>query len=156
MASSGNIVVADTGNNRVVVFDSLGNFRSQLGTSGPGQLNQPGGLAMASNGNIVVADTGNSRVVVFDSLGNFRSQFGSEGTGPGQFQHVNAGDGPRGVAIAANGNIVVCDFGGSRVEVFNSYGNFLSAFGTFGRGPGQFIFPWGVVIAPNGDFLVTN
>ena len=73
----GQILVVDTGNNRIEVFDSTFNFRSQFGNApGPGQLNQPTGIAVTPTGLILVTDTGNNRVVVFDMFGNFRAAFG--------------------------------------------------------------------------------
>ena len=65
--SSDNIVVADTGNNRIQVFNSTGTFQSKFGSlgGGDGQLNSPKGVAVGGSGNIVVADSDNNRVQVF-------------------------------------------------------------------------------------------
>ena len=48
---------------------------------------------------------------VFNSEGEFLLKFGSNGEGNGQF---NA---PTGVAVDANGNIIVADWGNSRIQV---------------------------------------
>ena len=48
---------------------------------------------------------------VFDSEGDFQFSFGSNGEGNGQF---NA---PTGVAVDAQDNIIVADWGNSRVQV---------------------------------------
>lgn len=48
---------------------------------------------------------------VFNTDGEFLLKFGSNGEGNGQF---NA---PTGVAVDANGNIIVADWGNSRIQV---------------------------------------
>ncbi len=65
--SAGNIFVADTGNNRVQVFDKNGNYISQFGTagSGNGQFQIANSVAVDNAGNIYVADMGNNRVQKF-------------------------------------------------------------------------------------------
>jgi DNA-binding beta-propeller fold protein YncE len=77
--STGDIFVADTGNNRVQKFDSQGNYLSQFGSfgSGNGQFDYPVGLAFDSDGNIYVSDLGNERVQKFSSDGTYLSQFGN-------------------------------------------------------------------------------
>ncbi len=50
---------------------------------GPGQFNDPTGIAVAG-GEVFVADARNGRIQVFDLDGNFKRQFGSPGDGPGR------------------------------------------------------------------------
>lgn len=52
-----------------------------------------------------------SKTKVFNSEGEFLLKFGSNGEGNGQF---NA---PTGVAVDVNGNIIVADWGNSRIQV---------------------------------------
>src|SRR5262249_49889841 len=95
--AAGNLVIADTGNNRVrVVAESTGTFYGQPMTAGdiyttpgtatrgfsgaggpatPPRLRRPQGAATAAAGNLVIADTGNNRVrVVAESTGAFYGQ----------------------------------------------------------------------------------
>ena len=58
----------------------------------------------------------------------YSSQFGSAGTGNGQFDY------PAGIAVDPSGNIYVSDTGNNRVQKFDSSGNYLSQFGSFGYG----------------------
>lgn len=67
----GNMFVADTGNNRIIVLDSNYKYKSELSliTYADGAitaLSGPSGVFVASDGNIYIADTGNSRVLVMD------------------------------------------------------------------------------------------
>lgn len=85
--SSGDIYVADTGNNRIEEFDRNGIYAGQFGSfgSGNGQFNGPVGIAFGANGKIYVTDVGNNRVETFDSSGSYLGQFGSYGQRHGEF-----------------------------------------------------------------------
>lgn len=58
-------------NNRVVKFDSEGNYLGEFGIPGSddGELDEPHGLAMDSQGRLFVADRGNSRLQIFSQDG---------------------------------------------------------------------------------------
>lgn len=65
--AQGNVYIADTGNKRIVVTDTEGNFKYQWGSFGAslGQFNEPIGLALDGQGNLYVGDTWNGRIQVF-------------------------------------------------------------------------------------------
>lgn len=64
---------------------------------------------------------------VFNTEGEFLLKFGSNGEGNGQF---NA---PTGVAVDANGNIIVADWGNSRIQVGEGVNtSFLSSLNDLG------------------------
>lgn len=109
------ILVVDSGNHRVAVSDSDGDFRFQFGSLGSskGQFNTPHSIALDSQGNIYVTDSGNHRVQVFDKNGIFQGSFGSFGAGDGQL------DTPTGIAITDD-YIYVCDSGNNRVCIFGN------------------------------------
>ncbi|MEZ4519232.1 MAG: 6-bladed beta-propeller [Chloroflexota bacterium] len=170
--ASNNVYVADTFNNRIQVFDSDGNYVSQIGTNGSsnGELSVPRGVAVDAAGNVYVADTGNVRMQKFDSSGNYITQWGSAGNGESQF------NGPDIVALDAAGNLYVTDGFQDRVQVFDSDGNFLRMWGwgvqdgsnalqvctsgctdgIEGSGIGQFYFPFGIAIDANDNVFVVN
>jgi glucose/arabinose dehydrogenase/plastocyanin/streptogramin lyase len=80
--SSGNVYVADTGNNRIQVFSSNGTYISKWGEYGTtdGMLRSPAGIAVdPSSGNVYVADKDNHRIQVFSSNGTFISKVGIYG-----------------------------------------------------------------------------
>jgi len=73
VTSTGNVLVADTGNARVVEYTRDGDFVRQFGTkakageaSDPLKFNEPVGIAAAPNGDIFVADYWNKRIVHLD------------------------------------------------------------------------------------------
>ena len=99
----GSVYVTDGfGNNRIVKFDSVGNFIAAWGSkgTGPGEFNTPHGLAIDDSGRVYVADRGISRVQVFDADGTFVSEWKS-----------NEIRRPWSLDITADGNIVVADGG---------------------------------------------
>jgi tripartite motif-containing protein 71 len=73
------------------------------------------------NQRIVVADTGRNLIEFYSPAGVRGASFGSFGSGNGQLNS------PRDVAIDGSGNIYVADAGNSRVEKFDSNGNFVWA-----------------------------
>ena len=61
---NGNLIVVDSGNNRLQVFTPEGKFVGKCGRAGKGQgeFNQPWGITLDKDGNIYVADWKNHRV----------------------------------------------------------------------------------------------
>jgi uncharacterized protein (TIGR03663 family) len=56
---------------------------------------------------------------------------------------------PRNVTVGADGRIYVADSGNHQIQVFDQDGRFLTSWGDFGSGPGQFNEPWGLVVSEN-------
>ena len=66
------ILIADTCNHTVLIFDEMGNCICCFGSQGSddGEFNYPHGIAIAPNGNIYVSDTCNKRVQIFSNICN--------------------------------------------------------------------------------------
>ncbi len=162
------VYVVDNLNGRIQKFDSNGNFITTWGSNGTdkGQFKVPGEIAIDPSSRVVyVVDTDNDRIQKFDSNGNFITTWGShckmrtqdgcidpDGSGPlqkgdGQFDH------PGDVALDSSGEILyVTDSRNSRIQKFDSNGNFITKWGTPGASDGQFSFPTGVSV----DYLGRN
>ena len=115
--ASGNIFVADAGNNRVQVLDSTGNYLREWGSAAgippaDGQFITPIGLGVDAIGNVFVCDLGNRRIEKFDSSGSFLAKFGGVGVGNGTFSW------PVAVAVNSSGQVVVSDYTGNLVQEF--------------------------------------
>lgn len=107
-------------------------------------FNRPSDVAWDKAGNIYIADGmgSNNRVAKFDKDGRFIKHWGSTGTEPGQFQGVKA------LAIDAQGDVYVADWGNKRIQVFDSEGTFKRQFAGVGtpltmcmtRGATQYLY----------------
>ncbi|MBN1657020.1 MAG: hypothetical protein JXA93_01395, partial [Anaerolineae bacterium] len=144
------ILVADSGNHRIQVFDGAGNFLSAFGGfgSGPGQFHNPEGIAASEDGRVVVADTINHRLQVLSFDGSDLA-----------FQRVIVAglNSPVGVALYGPDRILVGDTGNSRVLVLDGSGGLVAEFTQSNDGyPGPFLAPRGVLGTAGGDIVVAD
>jgi len=116
--SSGNVYVADTGNNRIQKFDTANLYLAGYGTLGTGNtaVNSPYGIAGDTSGTMFIADTMNNRILKWSAAGGYVSKWGTAGSGTGQFNW------PTGVAVDPAGNVFVADLVNNRVLKFNGSG----------------------------------
>jgi DNA-binding beta-propeller fold protein YncE len=118
-------------------------------------FNVPVGVAADAEGNIYVMDTNNSRVQKFDNKGNFLLMWGSEGSGEGQFGDIlNHREGR--LAVDTQGNVYVIDLKNSRVQKFDSNGNYLTQWGTKGYGNGQFTQPFDIATDQQNNIYISD
>ncbi len=110
------VFVADSGNDRVQVFDKAGNFLRKWGENGnkAGQFSNPGDIAVYE-GEVFVVDQNNNRVQVFDTSGNFLRQWTRDFFG--EFR-------PAGMAVF-EGEVYITDTLNDGIHVFDTKGTFL-------------------------------
>ncbi len=149
---SGNVYVADMGNNRIKKFNSSGFFLSSFGSagSGDGQFSSPYSVTVDSLGNFYVADMGNNRIQKFNSNGTFLTKWGSYGNNDGQFNS------PHSLVVDSSGNVYVVDFNNNRIQKFDSNGTFLTKWGSGGSGDGQFYYPSYIAVDSQGNIYVDD
>jgi DNA-binding beta-propeller fold protein YncE len=82
--AGGNVMVVDSGNDRLQVFTPDGKALTQCGRngSGEGEFNKPWGITLDNEGNIYVADWKNHRVQKLSPNGEFIMSIGKYGTLP--------------------------------------------------------------------------
>jgi sugar lactone lactonase YvrE len=150
--SSGDLWVADTGNDRVEEFNGQGEYLRQFGSpgSGNGQLSEPSALAFTAEGDLWVADTGNDRVEEFSPSGEYITQIDPQESEPGELQE------PEGIAVDRDGDIWVSDtYKGTLVE-FNAQDQYVRTVGSEGSGSGQLGEPEGIVVDSQGHVWVAD
>ncbi|XP_034243852.1 brain tumor protein-like isoform X2 [Thrips palmi] len=116
------IVVADTNNHRIQVFDKMGQFKFQFGVAGKeeGQLFYPRKVAVIRNsGKFVVCDRGNerSRLQIFTKNGHFVRKIAI------RYIEILAG-----LAVTQSGHIVAVDSVSPTVFVISETGGISSWF----------------------------
>ena len=119
LSDAGLTYVADTGNNRVVLFRNDGNnvadgALNAGGAPGPGtyELDRPADVAVDPGGNVYVADAGNDRVQAYDQFWGFRYTIGETAVNGSDALHLN---GPSGIKVGGDGKIYIADTGNDRV-----------------------------------------
>jgi sugar lactone lactonase YvrE len=174
---SGNLYVADTGNDVIRKITPAGEVSTLAGEpgnpgsrDGPGPLalfNSPAGVAVATNGLLYVVDSGGGRVRVISPDGNVTTLAGFAGAS------TDAADGagtnaifadPEGVAVDQLGNIYVTDRFASVVHAIAPSGLVSTLAGMvrrnyFGDGTGSsalFNRPWGLAVDAGGTLYVAD
>jgi tripartite motif-containing protein 71 len=122
-------------------------------------LGNPSHLAVAPDGNIWVADGDNDRFQIFAPDGILLEAWGTSGSGEGQidFETVGLGGSDEGaIAFAPDGTFYVADVGNHRIQKFGPDRDFLTAWGSKGREPGQFDTPIDLVVDGQGRVYVLD
>lgn len=139
------IIVADTNNHRIQIFDKDGRFKFQFGECGKrdGQLLYPNRVAVVKqSGDIIVTERSPThQIQVYNQYGQFVRKFGAD-----ILQH------PRGVTVDYKGNIIIVECKVMRVIIFDLMGNVLHKFGC----SKHLEFPNGVVVNDKQEIFISD
>jgi DNA-binding beta-propeller fold protein YncE len=147
------LFVSDPGLRHVLVFNKDHKAEDVI-TDG---MASPGGLAIDTrNRFLYVADIDLDQVLVYDA--DTLKLLRKIGTGGHKHELTSLGDfsKPAAVAVDAEGNLYVADTMNNRIEIFDADGQFISAFGKAGDGPGYFARPKGVALDSDGHIWVAD
>ena len=143
--NSTHLVIADTNNDRLQLFELNGNFVAKVGTSGSAndQFLSPSDVALNST-HILVADRDNHRIQIFNSSASYQTTIGTGVAGTANDQLSS----PSGLALNAT-HIFVADTSNHRIQIFNNTGLHVQTIGAVGTPSitnGEFDGPQGVAV----------
>jgi sugar lactone lactonase YvrE len=179
--TSGNLLIAETGSNKVRKVDrqtgiittiagtGTGGYGGDFGKAVSAQLNQPVAVTSDIFGTIFIADYGNNRVrlvtsdgTIYTVAGDGQATFAGEGL-PSIYASIV---GPMGLAIDSNGNLYIAGLFNRVVRVLNDPTLLLtSVAGTYDFGFGgdggpaksaTFLVTAGIAFDPSGNLYVTD
>jgi sugar lactone lactonase YvrE len=108
---AGRLLVADTGNDRVAIYEVRGAQAKLVGELKG--LSGPEGVAVAPDGRVIVGNARGATLSVFRD-GRLERTVGGRGSRDGEFSN------PHDVEAAADGSVYVVDSGNDRVQVFDA------------------------------------
>lgn len=135
-------------------------FLNEFGAPKEGELAAPFSIERENVTGTVsyyVVDLPTRRVNKFDANGNLLLQWGTFGSGPGQFSFPTAVG-----SNQAGGQVYIADISGtdaapvSRIQRFDTNGNYLGEFGSFGTAEGQLGFVRGITVDSMGRVFVAD
>ena len=114
----------------------------------------PHSLTVDDQDNVWVTDVALHQVFKFSQDGQLLLTLGERAVAGNDGSHFNR---PTDVAVASDGSFYVSDgYENSRVVKFDRDGKFLLAWGTKGKGPGQFDLPHGIALDSAGRVFVVD
>lgn len=147
----GLIFVADTQNQRIQVFNKMGDWQYLIRAgSQQDALKAPCAVTVSRQGQIYVVDSGTSRVAIFDQSGRFIRSFGSHGKNRGEFAN------PYGIAISSKDEVYVADTENARIQVLDTQGQVMKIFGRPGTRPGEFKTPYAIALDSKDNLFVLD
>lgn len=170
---AGNVYVADSYNSairkittdgKVTTLAGNGNLGLVDGNAETAQFYSPSGLAVDAAGNVYVADRGNNAIRKVTPTGTVTTLAGSgdagyaDGTGAAATFNT-----PRGVAVDANGNVYVADYGNNLIRKITAAGVVTTIAGSrttgYANGTGtatNFNKPTGIALDATGNIYVAE
>lgn len=130
-------------------YDAAGNFVRSIGE---GLFAHPHGLRIDPDDNIWTTDDGSHLVLKLSPDGRVLMVLGRKDVAAEADWLFNQ---PTDVAFGKNAEVYVSDgYGNSRVVKFDRDGKFLTSWGHYGSGPGEFNLPHSVVVDKSGHVYV--
>jgi len=141
LASNGMIYVLAPQNQKIQVFDRLGDWQFLVPLNeGKEAMRSPVSIAVDNQRRIYVLDSLESKVKILDNSGRFITEFGDKGQGRAQFSV------PANIAVSNSMQIYVADTDNYRIQVFDSSGQVIKILGKYGSKNGEFKSPCSVAI----------
>jgi peptidylamidoglycolate lyase len=125
-----------------------------LGSWGADMFVMPHGLTIDHEDNLWLTDVGLHQVFKFDRAGNLLMVLGERGVAGEDSAHFNM---PTDVAVAPDGSFYASDgYRNSRVIKFSAQGDYITSWGSFGTGAGEFDVPHSLALDSQGHVYVAD
>lgn len=149
----GELFIADSGNDRIISFDSTFNPLHEIGGQGiqAGLMHNPVFIHIDNGLNLIVSEEGNRRLSRYDSDLNFTDLIEFF-----DFQDQNKFGYPSGLLVGEYGEIWAADREKNRLAVFDSFGRFDRFVGGFGYSGGQLLTPEKITRDQNRNIVVCD
>jgi DNA-binding beta-propeller fold protein YncE len=150
--SRGRIYVCDSGNGRLLQYDSKGTLLLDIAiVDSHGEVARPiDVLVKESKRQIYVSDGTNHKIITYSMAGEYLSEWGTRGRANSEFRY------PATMDMDAKGNIYVVDILNTRVQKFNRSGRWKTNIGTWGVLPGRLFRPKGVALGNRRQVFITD
>ena len=146
--TNGDVLIADSNNNRVCIFSKQLEFESCIGI---GQLCYPKDVKLSDN-RVVVLDWNTKCVHFFSRDGHLLSSCVSR-----DMEQDSLVSHPSFFCLDAANNIIISDYSYHAIQIFTELGHHIHTIGRKGEGEGEFINPFGICISNLGNiFVVSN
>ena len=144
--TNGDVLLAESENNRVSVFSKLLKFKTCIGI---GQLCLPEDVKLTAD-RVVVLDRSPKCVHFFSREGHLLSSCVSRET-PGSSVYT-----PSFFCLDAADNIIISDYSNHAIKIFTELGQHIHTLGRRGEGRGEFVCSYGVCISKLGIICIIS
>ena len=145
---NGEVLVADSDNNRVSVFSKGLIFISNFGI---GELKDPRDVKLTTDSVLVVLDRSSKCVHFYSKNGHLLRSSVSQGEGPDCLLFR-----PTFFCLDLAGNIIISDYGNHRIKIVSQSEQLIYTIGREGEGIGEFVEPFGICISKVGTIFVLS
>ena len=159
--STGNVLVVDSANARVLAFEPSGNSATQVAEFGAGELASPQTIAVdPATGDVYVSDSGSNKILRYHRTATNPPAYAADGTYVSPPQGSEAGEiGSFNSPLAidpTNGDLLIADTGNLEVARFTGAGAFVNSFDGEGSEGGAFTGLLDLAIDPSGHVYTVN
>jgi curved DNA-binding protein CbpA len=147
---NGTIYISDSDKDRILKFNSNGQFIKAFGSSGnrSGEFSFPGDIVIDSSGLVYVSDAGNNRIQKFNSNGQFMMVFDNSQFAQGFLPSIG------GFVVNSAGDLFVLDKSNHYIVKFKSNGVVSLAFGYPHSAQKDFFIPERIAIDSSDNIYV--
>ena len=145
---SGDVLIADSNNNRVCIYSKYLKFLSTLGV---GQLKLPKDVKVTPDCQVAVLDSSPKCIHFYSRNGHLLSSCVSRGEEPGCLL-VN----PFFFCLDTSGNVIISNFDSHSIKIISQDDQLIHSIGKEGHGRGELFCPFGICVSKSGIIFAVS